>query len=113
MASGDRAREERLAKNETLFRDLNERIEQAAGRETEGGDKYGFVCECSHDDCFELVHMTIVEYERLRGNPLRFVVIAGHEIPEIEEVVERQPGYYFVKKTGSEQKIAADTDPRK
>ena len=112
-SSGDRAREERLAKNEALFRDLNERIEQAAGRDTGGSDRFGFVCECSNEDCFELAHMTIYEYERLRGNPLRFVVITGHELPDIEEVVERQPDYLFVKKTGPEEEIAASSDPRK
>lgn len=113
MTSGDRARQERLAKNEALFRDLNERIEQAAGRASSSSDRFGFVCECSNEDCFELAQMTIFEYERLRGNPLRFVVIAGHEMPEIEEIVERQPGYFFVKKTGPEAQIVNETDPRK
>ena len=38
---------ERLARNETLFRELNERINAVAG--TLGGDDhaYEFVCECS------------------------------------------------------------------
>ena len=42
---------ERLARNETLFRELNERINAVAG--TLGGDDhaYEFVCECSDSHC--------------------------------------------------------------
>ena len=109
---GDRSREERLAKNEALFRDINERIEQAAQRDVPSSEKYGFVCECANEDCFELIHITVGDYEHLRTDPLRFMVIEGHEVPEIEDVVERHPGYYIVAKTGPEQQIVRDADPR-
>lgn len=111
-SDGDRSRHERLAKNEALFRDVNERIEQAAERHSRSSDKYGFVCECSSDDCFELVHVTIDEYENVRTDPLRFMVLGGHEMPEIEEVVERHTGYSVVVKTGPEKDIVRDRDPR-
>lgn len=109
MGEGDGPREERLAKNEALFRDLNERIESAADG---GDDQFGFVCECADNSCFELIHLTILEYERLRANPLRFVVLPGHQVPEIEEVVEEHPSYLFIKKQGPEASIALESDPR-
>ena len=113
MASdGDRSREESLAKNEALFRDINERIEQAAQRDGMSSEKYGFVCECASDDCFELIHITVGDYEHVRTDPVRFIVIEGHEAPEIEEIVERHAGYYIVAKTGPEQQIVKDADPR-
>ena len=111
-AQPDDSRVLRLAKNETLFRELNERIEGAAGSGNPSTDKFGFVCECSNDTCFDLIHLSIYEYERLRGNPLRFVVMPGHEIPEIEEIVEEQPAYLFIKKTGSGAAVASESDQR-
>jgi hypothetical protein len=48
------AHEERLAKNENLFRALNENIVEIAG--SLGDDTpYEFVCECSTKDCFERI----------------------------------------------------------
>ena len=40
------AREERLAKNEVIFRTVNEAIEQKA-LQMGGLDEYQFICECS------------------------------------------------------------------
>ena len=60
----ERAR--RLAENEAQFRDVNERIERAAARF--GGEQhvYEFVCECSHADCLERVHLTVERYQAVR-----------------------------------------------
>jgi hypothetical protein len=33
--------------------------------------------------------MRVDEYERLRHNPRRFAVVPGHELPDIEAVVEQ------------------------
>ena len=45
----------------------------------------------------ELLHLSPDEYRRVRedGN---FVVLNGHETPEIESVVARQNGYLIVDK---------------
>lgn len=42
--------------------------------------------------------MTLHEYEQLRQNPLRFAVLPGHEIADIEEVVERNERFLVVEK---------------
>ena len=44
-------RERRLAKNEALFRELNERIEQVAIGQAEDAHVFEFLCECSNIDC--------------------------------------------------------------
>ncbi|MDQ3940497.1 MAG: hypothetical protein M3238_04000 [Actinomycetota bacterium] len=113
MTGSDREpRERRLAKNEALFRELNERLEEDL-RGEQDADGFGFVCECADGACAEPIWLSLFDYERLRANPLRFVVLPGHELPAIEEIVEERDGYLFVKKTGTGGAIAAEKDPRR
>ena len=91
-------RKRRLAENQALFREINERIE--ANAETQGSDPYAyeFVCECSSLECFERFDLTLAEYGRVRDRPQRFIVLSGHEQPEVEEVVERRSAVVIVEK---------------
>ena len=106
------AREERLARNETLFRSVNENIEEAAT--SRGIDKhvFEFFCECSNVDCTLLLPMTLPEYEQVRADPKQFVVAPGHELPEIETVVARTNAYQVVAKRGEAAEFVTDHDPR-
>jgi|SRR5438105_3276875 len=110
------AREERLARNETLFREVNERVAEVATNFIEvetRSDPVEFTCECGRPDCTEPVAMTVVEYEAVRAVPTRFVVAPGHEQPEIETIVERHPSYVMVEKREEDaQEVARETDPR-
>jgi hypothetical protein len=105
------AREERLAKNEVIFRDLNERI---AGIAAPHGDDnvYEFLCECSNVGCTLRLPLTVAAYEDVRAVPTRFVVAPGHELPEIEDVLFRSDGYQVVKKQGDAAELVAAEDPR-
>ena len=58
-------REERLAKNEVLFRSVNEAIEQQA-MQFGGLDEYEFICECASHTCVERVPLTLLQYEHIR-----------------------------------------------
>jgi hypothetical protein len=110
------AREERLAKNETLFREVNERVAEVATNFIEvetRSDPVEFTCECGRAECTEPLAMTVVEYEGVRARPTRFAVVPGHEQPEIETVVERHPSYFVVEKRDEDaQEIARETDRR-
>ena len=106
------AREERLAKNETLFRDLNERISQVAAAQLTDDHVYEFLCECSNADCTLRLKLTLAEYEAVRRDPVLFVVAPGHELPEIEHVVARSDGYQLVRKEGEAAELAEERDPR-
>jgi hypothetical protein len=106
------AREERLARNETLFRAVNENIEEAAASNQLDDHVFEFFCECSNIDCNLLLPMTVSEYERVRANPKQFVVAPGHELPEIEVVVTRAEAYEVVIKEGEAAEFAAEHDPR-
>ena len=105
------AREERLAKNEVIFRTVNEAIEQNA-LQLGGLDEYQFICECSASDCFERINLTLREYEEIRSAGVRFVVIPGHEDVEVELVVGTRGSYSIVEKDGSAGIVAEFTDPR-
>ena len=98
---------ERLARNQTLFREVNERIETTVGT----NDAVEFVCECSDTECVATVELEVVDYERIRSNSTWFFVKINHDIPEIERVISQNGGYAVVEKI-----VAADymeaADPR-
>jgi predicted DNA-binding protein (UPF0251 family) len=104
--------QERLARNEALFRDVNERIRGAAHDVPEDGHVYEFLCECSDVGCVERISLTIDEYEAIRSDSKRFVLAPGHARTAIETVVERQPEHVVVEKVGSAGQVAEALDPR-
>jgi hypothetical protein len=81
---------ERLADNEARFRAINDRIE--AGHEPSLPDEQAvFLCECARLGCNATIEMSLREYAAVRVNPRRFLVLPGHELPELEVVVEVYP----------------------
>ena len=107
-------REEQLARNETLFRSVNERVRELTATFTSDSepDPIAFVCECGRADCAATIPMTLREYEEIRANPATFAVVKGHESPEVEDVVARREAYFVVQKHAEEARIAIETDPR-
>ena len=102
---------ERIARNEAAYRDVNEAIR--AGRADDKADaRRPFVCECGQLGCNQLVELTLAEYEEVRANPRRFLMLAGHEIPDIELVIVRHDGYVVAEKVAEEAAVAEETDPR-
>jgi hypothetical protein len=95
-----------------LFREVNERLEKAA--HTFGADgPISFVCECSSTDCVTQIELSHDEYERIRSVPTWFAVTPGHEIPDLEDVVELTERYAIVAKVEIGGRIAAAADPRR
>jgi hypothetical protein len=107
----DEDRQERLAKNESLFRDLNENISDLAS--TLGGTApFEFICECSTSGCYERLSLTLAEYERVRQDGTHFLLADGHEDIEIEQVVSDHGTFVVVEKDGVAGLVADDDDPR-
>ena len=103
-------RNERLARNEAMFRSVNERVEEVVQPgPTEAID---FLCECGDEECVEKITLTREEYESIRRDGAQFAVVAGHEIPAIENVVRRADRFLVVRKHPEEAQIARETDPR-
>ena len=106
----NRQDKQRVAMNEAAFRKVNEGME--VGQDASG--LLTFVCECGRLGCSQLIQLTRAEYEDVRDNPRRFAILAGHEIPEAEEVVERHDRYLVVEKHGDpEAEVVEHTDPRR
>jgi hypothetical protein len=110
------ASEERVARNEALFREFNERVADMAGSFDPQGEgdalRIEFVCECGDLDCLERLELTRAAYEEVRSNPRRFVVAPGHDNPEVERVVARGDGYLVVEKIDEAAEVATEHDPR-
>jgi hypothetical protein len=103
--------ERRLARNETLFRETNEAIERGQWP-NDPVKLVRFRCECSRLDCGAAVEVTLADYEQVRSSPRRFLVVPGHETPEIETVISSEPGYLIVEKQDAAGQIATAADPR-
>ena len=104
----------RQARNEALFREVNERIaelgDSAQAWSEDGG--VDFLCECGTEGgCGERVHMPLPVYDHVRSQDDRFVVLPGHETPEIERAVDWTDEYVIVDKLATYEPLVAD-DPR-
>jgi hypothetical protein len=107
-------RQARAAKNQSLFREINERVvdlNDAFSPITESGE---WVCECANDSCIDRVKMSAGEYEAIRAEPRRFFVAPGdeHVWPDVDNVVDRRVRYWTVEKHGVGGRLAERADPR-
>ena len=101
-----------MARNEALFREVNERIEDVQEGFT-GQGRVDFLCECGSEDCTQPISLTLAEYEQIRQHPKHFVVVPGHDVVDVERVVEQTDRYAVVEKLpGAPAKIAVKRDPR-
>lgn len=104
-------REERLALNEAANRAINEVREPSAP--VTAGVSFKIVCECSQPDCNRTFEVTVAEYESVRNDPRRFMVVPEHVVLDIEDIVERFEGFVVVlKREGPVADIAIQEDPR-
>src|SRR5215210_7838750 len=106
-------RQERLGRNEALFREINERLEGLNETFSAVSERIEVVCECGQSSCIERFSMSVREYEALRRDPTTFAIRPGHEIADVETVVERGAEYVVVRKhAGEPAKLAANEDAR-
>jgi hypothetical protein len=101
-------REERLAKNEVLFRKANDRIDESAEEHASPAEPVAFYCECSDRDCTERILITPQEFENVREHSAQFLVRPGHDVPSVEIVVTSTPIYLVVEKTGEAAEYVAE-----
>jgi len=102
---------DRIAHNEAIFREINESI--ARGQwPGDPQEPIAFRCECGMLSCNMLVEVAAGDYERIRSDPRRFLLVRGHEITAVEEVVEDRAGYVVVEKIGEAGEVARETDTR-
>jgi hypothetical protein len=109
-------RNERAARNQSLFREVNERVvalEQGGLQEVAGdGSAVRAICECANAGCHEPIALDIEGYTAIRSSPLRFLIKPGHEWSDVERVVSEHAGYIVVEKVGDSGAIARDLATR-
>jgi hypothetical protein len=91
------SREERVLQTEALFRDINEVIAR-----TRGSNGSSFLCECANPFCNVTFEMSCEDLQTLHSTPGYYVILAGHEIPDLEDVVQRTNGYAIVRKRAAD-----------
>jgi hypothetical protein len=107
----ERAR--RLGENEAIFREVNERLRDVGESFSLLADESQFICECADPACTEPIAMTLDKYEEIRSHPARFAVVRGHEVPDIERIVEDTGTFLVIEKhAGPAAELARERDPR-
>jgi hypothetical protein len=105
-------RDERAGKNEALFREINERIEEVSSRSAPTDPTMEVLCECGRPDCHERVSVPLADYERVRAVATHFIVLPGHENGEVERVASANDAYLVVEKKDEAAIMAEETNPR-
>jgi hypothetical protein len=101
-----------IGRRQSLFREVNEQIGQLA-ESFDLLDQVPIICECATTTCNEQIELTQAEYENLRRIPTRFAVLPGHDIPDVERVVEHNERFITVEKFGESALAAINLDPRR
>jgi hypothetical protein len=106
------SRQARAARNESLFRDVNDRIDSAASDASPMFTE--FMCECADASCFEHISLTSEEYASVRQmGPVYFILKPGHGDADVERVVGGEGDRYeIVEKQEVAAQVAAALDPR-
>jgi 5-bromo-4-chloroindolyl phosphate hydrolysis protein len=104
----------RLASNEARFREINERVERDLEPILDTEDELlQFVCECGQRNCTHTLELSVAEYEAVRQDARRFAVVPGHEIEDVEDVVERHDRYFVIEKHPETWEIVERANPRR
>src|ERR1700693_4632537 len=109
----EEARRARIAKNESLFRSVNEKLEDINRGFSLATQSMTAVCECGDMNCAEQIEIDLATYEQVRSDPTWFVIVPGHEVADVEEIVARHGGFDVVcKHKGAGKAVAIATNPR-
>jgi len=106
-------RERRLALNEAMFREVNERVEDMTSTFESDTGTFEIVCECADPGCTERLSVPTAVYERVRSDATHFLLSPGHEDATVERVIETHGSYVVVEKEGRDvEQVVEETDPR-
>lgn len=97
---------ERIGRNDAIFRQKNERINEVA--EAAQIEPTPFICECADTSCLEVIRMTLAEYSEIRDDARLFLNVPGHEASAQgwAQVVETHDSYVVVEKIGPAGEVA-------
>jgi hypothetical protein len=106
-------RERRLALNEAMFREVNERVEDMTNTFESHSGTFEILCECADAGCTERLSIPKNVYESVRSDATHFLLHGGHEDSTLERVIETHDSYVVVEKEGRDvESVVEQTDPR-
>jgi hypothetical protein len=97
MASDRQANSARVRKNEETFAKTNEQIRASAER-YDFNEAVPFLCECYEASCTESIRLSLSDYREARGEGVAFILLPGHDDPQVERIVAQGDGYVLVEK---------------
>jgi len=106
-----RDRDLRAARNEVLFRAVNEKLRELNEAFSDVSETYAIARECADVGCVETLHVGMQEYLAAREHSRQFFVLRAHVYPSVERVVSGMDGYVVVEKTAAVSEITDATDP--
>jgi hypothetical protein len=108
---------DRVAQNQSVFREANEGIEKSAEEIGIDARTIPFICECPDRSCTSITRLSILDYNRVRSSGRWFLVVPGHETCVVDgeavaEVYERNADFSIMEKVGRAGEVAEGLDPR-
>jgi hypothetical protein len=88
----------RAAQNELVFRTVNEQILSITERFASLLADVDVVCECADPACVSTIRIATSTFANVRATKETFIVLPGHERPDVEHVVEQTRHYVVVGK---------------
>ena len=111
-AASSEEREVRAARNQAMFRAVNEQMAELNAALGSMADIRTIACECADTGCVDMLEIEPGEYEAVRSAPNRFAVRPRHVFPEVERVVSENDRFAVVEKLRLAAEVAAAHDPR-
>jgi hypothetical protein len=98
MTGGQEERQRRAARNELVFRSVNEQILNVTERFQSDLTDLDLICECADSSCTGTVRLSVEEFGRIDRAQNAFIVLPGHVDDEVEDVVATRNGFVIVRK---------------
>ena len=105
MSDGTKITQERAARNQSIFREVNEQLE-GLDDQLSAQEHHPFVCECAGEDCLRPIEVSLDEYESVRSRGSTFAVAPGHVYPEVERILESNDRFTVVEKVEAAAEVA-------
>ena len=99
-------REVRAARNQALFRAVNEKLATLNEAFAQVAGTFAVACECADTSCVEMIEIAPEDYWAIRAESRRFVVRTGHVYPDVEVVVHESSAYVVVEKVAAAAEMA-------
>jgi hypothetical protein len=95
---------ELAGRRQAAFREVNEQLAKRTGSFVTTLHRL-FVCECADPNCAESLEITEAEYAAVRSEGTHFVLVAGHELPDVERVIAANDRFIVVEKVGAAAEV--------